>query len=135
MKIFESKTNVNPRAQTILTLGLCMLSSASFVLYLSVVELEIIAGGLGFVTERFIMYGFLPFLILVPFVRIGKTMRITPLIIGLSISSVMLIFAVLPVMLIIPSMITALLSIFTGHCANKWSKEWNERFDTKFGVI
>ena len=78
MKIFESKTSVNPRAQTILTFGLCVLSSISFVLYLSIVELEIIAGGLWFVTERFILYGFLPFLILVPFIRIGKTMRITP---------------------------------------------------------
>ncbi len=55
-------------------------------------------------------------------------MRITPLIIGLSISSMMLIFAVLPVMLVIPSMITIILSIFTGYCANKWSKEWNVQF-------
>ena len=112
MQRFESKTSINPRTQTIQALGLCMVSSISFVLYLSAVELEIIVGGLWFVTERFILHGLLPFVILVPFVRIGKALRITPLIIGLSISSMMLMFAVLPVMLIIPSMITALLSIF-----------------------
>ena len=135
MKIFESKTRVNPRFQTILTLGLCMISSIGFVLYLYIVDLEIIAGGLWFVTERFILHGLLPLLIFVPFVRIGKTLRIIPLIIGLSISSMMLIFAVLPVMLVIPSMITATFSILTGYCANKWSKKWNKQFNVKFGAI
>ncbi len=135
MKIFESKNKISPTQQTILTFGLCALSSISFVLYLSIVELEVIAGGLGYVIERFILHGFLPFLTLIPFVRIGKTMRITPLIIGLSISSMMLIFAVLPIMLVIPSMITTIFSIFTGYCANKWSKEWNEQFNVKSGAI
>ena len=128
---FEAKTSVDPRTQTIQTFVLCVISSISFVLYLSVVELEIIAGGSWFVIERFILQGILPFFILIPFIRIGKTLRITPLIIGLSISSMMLIFAVLPVMLVIPSMITTILTIFTGHCVNKWSKEWNEQFDVK----
>ena len=82
MKIFESNTSVNPKTQTILAFVLCALSSISFILYLSLVELEIIAGGLWFAAERLILYVFLPFLILVPFVRIGKTNRITPLIIG-----------------------------------------------------
>ena len=135
MKIFESKKSVNPTVQTILTFVLCALSSITLVLYLSLVELEIIRGGFWYVTERFIIHGLLPFLILVPFIRIGKTMRITPLIIGLPISSMMLIFAVLPVMLVIPSMITIILSIFTGYCANKWSKQWNGKFNAKFGAI
>ncbi len=68
MKIFESKKSVNPTTQTILTFGLCAISSISFVLYLSIVELEIIAGGLWYVIERFILYGLLPFLILIPFI-------------------------------------------------------------------
>ena len=135
MKIFESNTSVNPKTQTILAFVLCALSFISFILYLSLVELEIISGGLWFAAERLILYVFLPFLILVPFVRIGKTMRISPLIIGLCISSMMLIFAVLPIMLVIPSMITTILSIFVGYCANKWSKKWNDQFNTKFGTI
>ena len=128
MKFFESNTKVNPVKHTIFAIVLCLTSSISFIIISLLVEFDMMAGGFWFAFERLMLYGLLPFLAIIPFIRIGKTIKIIFPIIGLSVSSMLFIFDVVPTFLIISSMVTILITTLAGNYANKWSKEWNSQF-------
>ena len=127
MNFAQTKSKVNPTNQTVLTCVLCLLSTISLILFLLRGEygLDI---NTAFLTERFVVYASLPILVFIPFVRIGKTIKIIPAIIGLSLGSMTFVFVIFPVMLILPGFVSAMSLIFVGYYINKWSKHWNQRF-------
>ena len=82
----------------------------------------------AFFMERFVVYTLLPLLVFIPFVRIGKTIKIIPAVIGMSVGSMTFVFVIFPVMLIIPGFVSAMSLIFVGYYINKWSNQWNLQF-------
>ena len=126
MKFFQTKNKVDPTKQTILTGILCVLSSLSLILFLLRGEhgLDI---NIAFLVERFVMYTSLPLLVIIPFIRIGRFIKIIPGVIGLSLGSMTFVFVIFPVMLILPIIVSSMSVIFFGYYINKWSKQWNQQ--------
>ena len=128
-KFVQTKTRVNPTKQTIVTGILCTLSTISLILYLFLADYyDVLDIGTTLLIERFVVYALLPLLVFLPFVRIGKTIKIIPAIIGLSAGSMTFVFVIFPVMLILPGFVSAMSLIFIGYYINKWSKQWNQQF-------
>lgn len=127
MKFAQTKSKVNPTKQTVLTCILCVISTISLVLFLAGGEYGLNINT-AFLVERFAIYASLPLLVFVPFVRIGKTIKIIPAVIGMSAGSITFVFVIFPVMLILPGFVSAMSLIFVGYYINKWSKQWNRQF-------
>jgi len=127
IKFAQTKSKVNPTKRTVLTGILCVLSTISLILFLLRGEygLDI---NTAFLAERFAVYALLPLLVFIPFVRIGKTIKIIPAIIGMSVGSMTFVFVIFPVMFILPVFVSAMSLIFVGYYINKWSKQWNQQF-------
>ncbi len=111
VKFVQTKSEVNPTKQTVLTCILCMLPTVFLILFLLRGEygLDI---NTAFLDERFTVYALLPLLVFVPFVRIGKTIKIIPAVIGMSVGSMTFVFVIFPVMLILPGFVSAMSLIF-----------------------
>ena len=134
MKILESKGKVNPRKQMIYAVSLTMIPAIGFLVFtLIAVRLELVWGPIGYWNERFTMYGWQAVLVLIPFIRIGKTLLVLPFVFLLWILSGLLIFFSgfsgialgLSLTLMVP------LAIFLGYVITKWSKQWNERLENE----
>jgi len=128
MKFAQTKSKVNPTMQTVITGILCVLPTISLILYILLVSYDFVDGRNALFAERFVVYALLPLLVFVPFVRIGKTIKIIPAIIGLSVGSMTFVFVIFPVMFILPGFVSAMSLIFVGYYINKWSKQWNQQF-------
>lgn len=126
-KFVQTKNRVNPTKQTIVTGILCTLSTISLILFLLRGEYGLDVNT-AFLAERFTVYALLPLLVFVPFMRIGKTIKIIPAIIGMSVGSMTFAFVIFPIMLILPGFVSAMSLIFVGYYINKWSKQWNQQF-------
>ena len=126
MKFFQTKNKVDPTKQTILTGILCVLSSISLILFLLRGEYGLNINT-AFLVERFVMYTLLPLLVIIPFIRIGKFIKIIPGVIGVSLGSMTFVFVIFPVMFILPIIVSSMSVIFFGYYINKWSKQWNQQ--------
>ena len=127
LKFVQTNSKVNPTNQTVLTGILCVLSTISLILFLLQGEYGLDINTV-FLAERFAVYALLPLLVFIPFVRIGKTIKIIPAIIGMSVISMTFVFVTFPTMLILPGFVSAISLIFVGYYINKWSKQWNQQF-------
>ena len=128
LKFIQTKSRVNPILQTIITMILCVLSAIALITWIVIADSGIVDINTAFLMERFVLYASLPLLIFVPFVRIGKMIKIIPGVIGTSVGSMTFIFVIFPVMLILPVIVSSLSVIFVGYYINKWSKQWNQQF-------
>ena len=127
LKFVQTKSKVNPTKQTAIAGILCVSPTIFLILFLLRGEYDLDINT-AFLDERFVVYALLPLLVFVPFVRIGKTVKIIPAVIGMSVGSMAFVLVIFPIMLILPGFISAMSLIFVGYYTNKWSKQWNEQF-------
>ena len=128
LKFVQTKTRVNPILQTAITMILCVLSTISLITWIVITYSGALDINTAFLAERFAVYALLPLLVFVPFARIGKTIKIIPAIIGMSVGSMTFVFVIFPVLFILPGFVSAMSLIFVGYYINKWSKQWNQQF-------
>jgi len=128
LKFVQTKTRVDPTKQTIVTGILCTLSTIALIIWIMVADSGVLDINTAFLMECFAVYTSLPLLVFIPFVRIGKTIKIIPAIIGMSVGSMTFVFVIFPVMLILPGFVLAMSLVFVGYYINKWSKQWNKQF-------
>ncbi len=119
LKFIQTKSRVNPILQTIIAMILCMLSTIALITWIVIADSGVLDINTAFLMERFVIYASLPLLILVPFSKMGKIIKIIPGVIGTSVGSMTFIFVIFPVMLILPVIVSSLSVIFIGYYINK----------------
>ena len=135
-----AKNRVSPKKQTTLVVVLTVLPVIGFVLFVSIEHLELVSQQeLWLTEERIAVFGLLPFLVPIPFIRIRKTIKASLHVIPLWISSITYVLSSTILMYDVGAMIAAIattaiifLATSIGHYMKKWSQKWNKQFEGSF---
>ena len=129
MRTLQVKGRVDPRRQTVYVMVLGMIPLV--VLFLFMIGFELMFGiwAGDILVEKYIILPLSSFFIIIPFIRIGKTVKAIKYVIPLLAASLAL--AALYIIILLPPAFVGLIVIpmFAGHSMTKWSRQWNEQFD------
>ena len=126
MGTFQAKGRVDPRRQTAYVMVLGMIPLV--VLFLFMIGFELMFGiwGGDILVEKYIILPLPSLPIIIPFIRIGKTIKAIKYVIPLLAASLAL--AALYIIIFLPPAFVGLIVIpmFAGRSMTKWSRQWNE---------